>query len=436
MYVHQSDDSPSEPAPCFGPSGAASSHGQGTTGGYVYTSISEIPGVLPISRDESMRLKGGTAKVGPRVDMHSGIVINLTCIMRTQDNVNMQRNRFLSDNELEYHRSTSVDHHNIMMARVGDREHLFTVNIGEGCRNYLWGFCTIRSYSPHTERFVIERVAPSEVESEDAEGMPIYQPMQVNVPGECNKGNVSTAGPVDPVDPVDGTGYATHEVDIHTTHQGTGSNTEAAKAKSCFHKNGNVAKRSPRSMGPYTIQSKKTVHQGHLYDSVLEARVAVFLSALGVTYNPHCVTFKIKIPMHMRPLTEQVADKSEWDTQYTPDFMAPGMAIEVKPTSPMDEEIQKCQSVACHCMLTIACLFGDPGVLPFSGSNKRTRDHHKGFRGYIWMPGSSVFSNVVWMWDDAKQIPFLGCRMNVDDKRWDHPRIRYASECARRAVFT
>lgn len=189
-------------------------------------------------------------------------------------------------------------------------------------------------------------------------------------------------------------------------------------------------------MGSYTIPPKPTIHQGHLYDSVLEARVAVFLSALGISYSPHCAIFKIDNPTHMRPNMGQSAGKAERGTEYTPDFMAPGMAIEVKPTSPIDEEMWKCQSVACHCMLTIVCLFGDPGVLPFSGGNKRNRDHHKGFQGYIWTAGSSTFSNVVWMWDDAKQVPFLGVRMGVDDKRWDHPRIRYASECARRAVFS
>jgi hypothetical protein len=401
----------------------------------------QICPMLRINSHQVNALKRG-ASGGVRLDK-KGFVQNLTCIFQGF----VHRNRFVKNEPgglfLEYARSPNEDTHKAMlnqlemMKQLGATVPPFPVHVGvSGGGDFVWGFCVLDAWLEDGNRFRVRRV--SEARLRDGEIVPSEQGSSDGDDGSSS-GSSSLGeedGPVPSPTPTapDAPSPTPDATDATDAPSPTPTKQVYSYTKKMAWSDSAAPLDNNRSS--YSVEAKPTSYGGHRYDSVLEARVAVFLTSLCISYSPHCVIYRINKPAHL--LSEGDPDNpSKSPREYTPDFTIPNMVVEVKPTYPTDDEMRRCECVACHCLMSIVCLYGDPGVMPYraEGGQKRDRDHQRGMRGLLWEAGAKTCRVVVWMWDEERKRAFLGPRTGVDDLRWNHTVIREGAYAARNASF-
>ena len=126
-----------------------------------------------------------------------------------------------------------------------------------------------------------------------------------------------------------------------------------------------------------------TTTDGVTFDSLLERKHAVMLTALGVRWTRNAPTFHDIVVTHARVVS------------YTPDFVLytpheGAVYVEIKPRYPYDDELLKCMGA---CELTRApfyLMYNTRFVLPFAlraeGPGQGDYAHHEGVRGirFAW----------------------------------------------------
>jgi hypothetical protein len=175
------------------------------------------------------------------------------------------------------------------------------------------------------------------------------------------------------------------------------------------------------------------MYNGHEYDSILEGKHAKFYDLLNVKHVPHRVSFTIS--ENINPSATRV--KPYWGLKqttrpYGPDFylVDERTFIEVKPTYPTDEEMDKCERVAQECFQNIAIFYENVSspYAPLRDDKKRCFYQKDGLRGLLWRAGApGPPKNVVWMYEEGRGA-FLDERVNTGDMRWNHPFINRAYE--------
>ena len=172
--------------------------------------------------------------------------------------------------------------------------------------------------------------------------------------------------------------------------------------------------------------SVHTEYNGHMFDSITEARHAVFFDTIGIKYLPHPMIF--------------ATPWGNWSIDFKislnrPDDSHDEFYVEIKPTEPLLEEEQRCISAAYQADVPIIILFGDIGA-PWVRESHRTSvsyDRKKpGIRGYMYTfsNGDIVRSNVVW----AEPVPgfftFKTINSPFVDLSWETPKLVSAYEVA------
>jgi len=142
------------------------------------------------------------------------------------------------------------------------------------------------------------------------------------------------------------------------------------------------------SQSPFVqIPAKKTLYQGTLYRSRLEARWSFFMDVLEVPHTYERVSFDLS------------------SGRYTPDFwlLQQKCFVEIKPAFPHQEALNKCEEVAAL-GFDIVLLGGDVGLpfLPESGG--RTYAHKNCARGIGWSADGLRVGVFVWQWREGRAI--------------------------------
>ena len=173
--------------------------------------------------------------------------------------------------------------------------------------------------------------------------------------------------------------------------------------------------------------SVHTEYNGHMYDSITEARHAVFFDTLGIAHVPHPMSFAtpwghwsidFKISLHN-------PDDDSYDNFY----------VEIKPTEPLLEEEQRCISAAYQSEVPIIILFGEVGA-PWVRESQRTSvsyDRKKpGIRGYLYTFANGVIVriNVVWAEPNPGFFTLKTVHSPYIDLSWETPRLVSAYEIA------
>ena len=176
-----------------------------------------------------------------------------------------------------------------------------------------------------------------------------------------------------------------------------------------------------------TNQSRRVKYDGHVYDSTLEARHAVFFSTLGIEYEPHARRF--------------ATPWGDWKIDYT----LPGVChVEIKPTDPLLEEEARCATACMQDDLPVVVLYGAIGA-PFARSDPRSdivtyERHVAGVRGWkyerVHTEGSCVKRTpVVWTERVPGHFALEQVHLPHVDLAWETPALVNAYELALSHVF-
>jgi hypothetical protein len=163
-------------------------------------------------------------------------------------------------------------------------------------------------------------------------------------------------------------------------------------------------------------------HRGVLYKGVefksrLEARLRAFFDSLGVDALYEVVTVRYG------------------NRTYTLDFWLPGVQgglnVELKPTFPTEQEMQKCEHIA-RMGFAVILLYGRVRC-PRADTRDTYADrpHAEGLRGIRWNERGEIVSTLeVPIWDPSlDEFGFASCG-STKDRRWDHPKLHAAYEAA------
>lgn len=167
------------------------------------------------------------------------------------------------------------------------------------------------------------------------------------------------------------------------------------------------------------ICSKFTNFEECTYRSRLEAKYALFLKTLGISFTYECVTFNL-----------------EKGKSYTPDFYLPDLKllIELKPCYPHFEEIEACEKVAAlgH---NIVLVFGTDFVVPLQSSAlSRHYSHRNAFRGMLWTyPGILQAGDVMWI-ENLDGTLSLECLNKENRKKVGTKKLSHAYSIASKAT--
>lgn len=284
-----------------------------------------------------------------------------------------------------------VDRANAAMKKAYEQGHAFRVRVAPDAatNTYYWGRAKVvqlQELIEHNastfERYVLERVREDE---EKEEGGATSSSMSLDA--------LATA--------------ATHA--IHTT------------------KRARVEEETPKASSAHPVAVQVTTADGVTFDSLLERKHAVMLTALGVRWTRNAPTFHDIVVTHERVVS------------YTPDLVLytahEGVVyVEIKPRYPYDDELLKCMGA---CELTRApfyLMYNTRFVPPFSpraeGHGQGDYAHHEGVRGirFAW-DGDRVRVTH----DVAYAPEGLAARERVEDARFYDARVLAAYAAADKA---
>lgn len=183
---------------------------------------------------------------------------------------------------------------------------------------------------------------------------------------------------------------------------------------------------------PCVVQNQHTNHEKqsyHIYDSMLEAKFAMFFKHFGIDFIAHPCKFHFT--------------HSETDPHYgvyTPDAWIKdyNAYIEYKPRHPTETEMLKCQTLAMRYNVNVICLYGSFHE-PYEHASEVNNNYLKGIRGIIWkhqikrkrqrncqmVKRKLVMSTDNLFMYDSKMNPklFLANRKSVNDERWKHTKL-------------
>lgn len=182
---------------------------------------------------------------------------------------------------------------------------------------------------------------------------------------------------------------------------------------------------TPNIQSRQTSGSRRVVFGGHVFDSILEARHAVFFNHLNLCYEPHGRTFS-----------------TPWG-DWTIDFSLDGIGyVEIKPTEPFVEEEQRCVSAVQQTGgIPIYLLYGEMAA-PFTcydttGANATTYSRFvPGVRGWKYQQHAGVVTREPVVWTDiADVLDLTTVHLPFSDRSWETRKLRSAYESARGYSF-
>ena len=162
--------------------------------------------------------------------------------------------------------------------------------------------------------------------------------------------------------------------------------------------------------------SVRCMYNGHVYDSKLEARHAVFFELLGVAYKPHPRAFA-----------------TPWGS-WTIDFLLTCQCyVEIKPTEPHAEEEMRCACACQQTSLPVVLLYGAI-ALPYTREERTDTYDRKqvGIRGWEYrnVNGAVHKSPVVWTERLAGQFTLSTVHVALMDLTWRTDSLLQAYETA------
>ena len=175
---------------------------------------------------------------------------------------------------------------------------------------------------------------------------------------------------------------------------------------------------------PPEAVSQRTSYDGYVFDSKLEARHAAFFRELGFRVEPQ----KEFATVHGQWAIDFLIRDETTDRKYY---------VEIKPTYPFLQEMQRCASVAHHVRPTpVVLLYGDFSLPWKEEPSQYSRLPAAGVVGMMWHFSGSALAKreVVWKLDEAGFAVLGEVSDPSNDFTWRVPRLAEAYEAARRAV--
>lgn len=168
-------------------------------------------------------------------------------------------------------------------------------------------------------------------------------------------------------------------------------------------------KRRRRTSGQMSIP---TEYNGVKFRSRLEARIALFMDRVQVSWSYERITLRLPA-----------------GNTYTPDFFLPrqNLLVEVKPAFPHVEEMEKCEAVARDVGMRVVLLFGSelgPAYRHINGDGGRFYSHQNAPRGMAWdSQGERIAGDVLFVREAGGTVG-LQPVVSTTDTRWDDPIIQ------------
>lgn len=223
---------------------------------------------------------------------------------------------------------------------------------------------------------------------------------------------------------------------------------------------------SPLPASPPTAPSsapkhfgKRALYKGIEYDSITEAKMAIFFDTLKIPFTAH--PFAVKLDKR-RDTLENASKRARlalptesgpaWGIQdaeffhnYTVDFFIVTarngpLMVEIKASFPSDEELWKCEALSSQWNCNVLLLYG----MNFHVANYMTRyveSSTSGIKGILWEMnnGQKVTHDVVWMAtsdENGKKEYFVGTRKKICDETIYDPKIIEAYKAAEECKIT
>ena len=199
----------------------------------------------------------------------------------------------------------------------------------------------------------------------------------------------------------------------------------------------NESKKRHREEETRTMRSRCTFFDGIWYDSLLEAKHALWFSVLGLKFKREPITLHIDIVPHYLG--------GGLNSQYRADFYIEDLDsyVEIKPKLPYDIEEYKCIELCRHTRKNVILFYNDKFEIPYriSSSNQDTTrySHSDAVRGilYSYEPvekNVKIKRDVIWV---CRNDEFnVDTRIDLEDRSHTAPKLLDAySEFGKRVIL-